>query len=527
MTNALLIYNCRLLDESMDCPGALLALEGKIRAVFQGYFTDAATVRHMAEAVLSEDGFDGNVNLTVFDAHSLTLTPAFIDMHVHLRDPGLTQKEDLNSGLHAAIAGGYGTVVAMPNTSPVVSSAYAALEIKRRGAALGLANLFQSVSITENFEGKSIRHLEELNREEIPLITEDGHEVASSAVMLGGMKLAAARGLIVSCHCEDPELAAAARPFRMRALELMEKFHLPAWGGSSFAGSQDGGSVKAGAAGSAGEFCASGIDDVPPEVMEEIDDSLTEANALLTAAEDICTERNIALAREAGCHVHMCHVSTMGAIDAIRRAKQRLADEVADFYTDMADAANDARLEDRQFVPLPAIENGFSVTCEVTPHHIALTGTEEPDIRALVNPPLRSEDDRLCIIDAIRDGTVDCIATDHAPHTLEDKAKGAPGFTGIETSYGVCNTVLVKEGQISARRLSALMSANPARILKLSKGLLKNGYDADLTLVDPNEQWTVDNRLFCSKGKATPFDGKVLTGMVKGVFIAGRNVYQK
>ena len=243
-------------------------------------------------------------------------------------------------------------------------------------------------------------------------------------------------------------------------------------------------------------------------------------------AEDICTERNIQLARQAGCHVHMCHVSTAGAIQAIRRAKEELSDESADFYTDMADAAYEATEEGRRFQPIPAVEHGFSVTCEVTPHHIALCGTEEPDIRGLVNPPLRSEEDRLFIIDAIRNGTVDCIATDHAPHTLEDKAKGAPGFTGIESSYGVCNTVLVKEGQISARRLSQLMSANPARILHLNKGLLKPGYDTDLTLVNPDEQWIVDSRLFCSKGKATPFEGRTLTGKVKAVIISGRKIFE-
>ena len=170
---------------------------------------------------------------------------------------------------------------------------------------------------------------------------------------------------------------------------------------------------------------------------------------------------------------------------------------------------------------------GFSVTCEVTPHHLGLCGTGEPYIRALVNPPLRPETDRLALIEAIRDGTVDCISTDHAPHTAEDKAAGAPGFTGLETSFGVCNTKLVKEGQISAKKLSQLMSANPARILKLNKGLLKTGFDADLTLVNPDEEWKVEPQHFCSKGKATPFEGRVLSGTVKAVFISGKKVFEK
>ena len=193
----------------------------------------------------------------------------------------------------------------------------------------------------------------------------------------------------------------------------------------------------------------------------------------------------------------------------------------------MADTAYDYSIEGTQFKPIEPVENGFSVSCEVTPHHIAFCGTDEPNIRALVNPPLRSEDDRIMLIDAIRDGTVDCISTDHAPHTLEDKADGAPGFTGLETSYGVCNSVLVKEGQISSKRLSQLMSANPARLLKLKKGLLKIGFDADFSVVNPDEPWTVDSKHFFSKGKATPFEGRTLYGTVKTVFINGKKVFEK
>ena len=503
MTKATLIYNARLLDEANDTPGVLLVVEGKIRAVYQGYFTDAETVKGLAEIVMKEDGYTSSDLLELYDAQGLTVTPSFIDMHVHLRDPGLTHKENLETGLHAAIAGGYGTIVAMPNTKPVISTGEQAREVRERAAALGLANMFQVCSITKNFEGKETDHLLGLNREEVPVISEDGKEVASSAIMLDAMKIAGKKGMIVACHCEDPDLAAAARPFRKHALEVMEKYNLPAWGGS-----------------------LDDNEDVPEEAIEEIDSALTEANVLLTMAEDIATERNINIARQAGCHLHCCHVSTAGSIEYVRKAKERLMDEAADFYADMADAAYDASEDGVQFKPIPPMENGFSVTCEVTPHHIALCGTDEPNIRALVNPPLRSEDDRVMIIDAIRDGTVDCISTDHAPHTLEDKAGGAPGFTGIETSYGVCNTVLVKECQISAKRLSQLMSANPARILKLKKGLLKIGYDADLTVVNPDEQWIVDSRMFYSKGKATPFDGRTLTGKVKTVFINGRKIFE-
>lgn len=502
MTKALLIYNGRLLDENMDTPGAILVVEGKIRSVLQGYFTSLETVQAMANSILQQDGYS-DCKLEVLDAHGLTVTPSFIDTHVHLRDPGLTHKESLETGLKACVAGGYGTVVAMPNTNPVISSYEQAMEVKQRGAALGLTGLFQSVSITQNFEGKSIEHLKELDRTQVPVITEDGHEVASSAVMLEAMKIAGQKGIIVSCHCEDPDLAAAARPHRIRALDIMKEYNLPAWGGSTE------------------------NSEVPQDALEEIDRELTQANELLELAEDVCTERNIQIAKKAECHVHLCHVSTAGSIEAIRRAKEELTNDAADFYTDMADAAYDAQQEGVPFSPIQPIEKGFTVTCEVTPHHIALCGTDEPNIRALVNPPLRSEDDRLFIIDAIRDGTVDVIATDHAPHTAEDKANGAPGFTGIEAAYGICNTVLVKEGQINSRRLSQLMSSNPARILHLNKGRLGQGFDADLTLVDPDEKWVIDSSEFYSKGKATPFNGRTVYGKVKTVILGGRVVFER
>ncbi|MDD7126709.1 dihydroorotase [Treponema porcinum] len=501
MNHALFIYNAAILDESIDGPGAVLIVEGKIRSVFQGYFTGAETVKSLAAAILAEDGYENNYTISYLDAKGLTVTPAFIDMHVHFRDPGFTQKEDLLSGLRAASAGGYGTVVAMPNTKPVISSAEQALEVNRRAAEIGLGTVIQSVSITRDFAGTDTAHLDELDRHSVPLITEDGHDVASSAVMLEAMTKASEKGIIVSCHSEDCSLAAAARPHRERALEIMRQYSLPAWGGNSEA------------------------EDVPEEALEEIEDEIAEANALLALAENVATSRNIEIARQAGCHVHICHISTAEAIDSVRDAKEFLRDEAADFYADMAVSAYDASLESRPFVPLPPAENGFSVTCEATPHHIALCGTDEPYIRAFVNPPLRTEEDRIVLLEAIRDGTVDVIATDHAPHTLEDKANGAPGFTGIETAYGICNSVLVKEGQISAKRLSQLMSANPARILGLNKGLLKSGYDADIALVDPDERWTVDSGEFFSKGKASPFDGSILTGKVKALFTAGRKIF--
>ena len=506
MSRVVLIFNARLLDESMDTPGAVLVMDGKIRSVFQGYYTNSETLEKMARSVLAEDGLDEKTSIELHNAHGLTLTPAFIDMHVHLRYPGQTQKEDLNSGLHAAAAGGYGTIVAMPNTNPVVSSIEMAMKIEREAAAIGLTHLFQTVSLTKDFEGKDTSHLDFVEKSYVPVVSEDGRDVPTSGVMLEAMTKAGEKGLIVSCHSEDMTLGPLAKPFRQEALGIMKEIGLSAWG--------------------TGDDDFDADDEENAEALDRIDLALTKANEILALAEDVATVRNIMLAKEADCHVHIAHVSTAVSINAVRDAKNELYDEEMDYNADEADAAYQAFEDGEKFAPTSKGEKGFAVSCEVTPHHLALCGTDEPYIRALVNPPLRSEDDRVALLEALRDGTVDVISTDHAPHTFEDKAAGAPGFTGLETAYGVCNSVLVKDCQFNPRRLSQLMSAAPARLLGLHKGLLKAGYDADLTMLDPDEEWVVDSSKFYSKGKATPFEGRTLTGKVKFLFIDGRLVFE-
>ena len=517
--NALVIYNARLVDENINSFGAVLCVDGTIRAVLQGNYKTQAVAEQSVRALLAEEGFSGfsadgvdagndtngavkgtNTMVEFFDAEGLTLTPAFIDMHVHFRDPGLTEKEDLESGLRAAIAGGYGTVVAMPNTKPVVSSAEDALSLINRANKIDLCNFYQSVSITKDFSGEDISHLETLSSRDVPLITEDGHDVDCAHTMFEAMKTAASKGMIVSGHCEDSSFAQAARPHRKAALDVMKKYNLPAYG------------------------LDVDTSDVSKDALEDIKRELTDANTLLYTAENIATTRNIELARMADCHIHICHISTEGAIEAVRSAKELFpAGGVAGAVAE-AEAARNS--EDGAGAcdgnGGGDANSGFCVTAEATPHHIALSGDEEPNIRALVNPPLRSECDRRALIEAIRDGTIDCIATDHAPHTLEDKANGAPGFTGLECAYSVCNTVLVKGGEITKQDLSRLMSASPARILHLKKGVLSVGYDADFALVSPDEKRVIHAKDFYSKGKATPFDGKSFFGVVKATFIGGK-----
>lgn len=472
-SSILIIYNARLVDSHIDSPGTLIIEGNKIHGVFLGECKTAKSALLYASAFLSSN--DANLKPEFFDAKGLTLMPSFIDMHAHFRYPGQTQKEDLDSALAAAVAGGFGTVVLMPNTVPVISSAEAAKKVMDEANAKHLARVFQSVSITKDFEGSDTREISGLRRDEFPVISEDGHDVASAAVMFEGMTRARERNVIVSCHCEDPSLAQAAKPYRQRALGFMAQYNIPA------------GKVSA------------DNPDVPSSVNFEIDGNLTKANSLLALAEDTATIRNIEIAKTAGCHVHICHCSTKNSMDAVRRAKEEIS--------------------------LGNTTDGFDCTVEVTPHHLALVGTDAPNIRALVNPPLRSEDDRRALIEALRDGTADVIATDHAPHTQEDKAAGCPGFTGLETAFALCNSILVKKEGFTLRKLSRLMSDTPAKLLRVKSGRLAIGYNADLVLVNPDEDWIVNTAGFRSKGKSTPLEGKRLTGKVHATFFGGKRVF--
>jgi dihydroorotase len=477
-----IIFNTRLIDKNIDTYGAILFNEKQIIEVFEKKCTTQKEAETLVQNYLHANKTESNLTtteeITFYDAQGLILEPAFIDMHVHYRYPGFPQKEDLLSGLQSSVAGGFGTVVAMPNTKPTVSSKQMALEIMAKARSYELSNMFQSVSLTKDFNGTDTSSLNDLDSSTTPLVSEDGFDVKSSATMFKAMQTAGGKGIVVSCHSEDPEFTAIAKPYRARALELMKEYSIPAWGVNTDSDSN-----------------------LPPAVDSEITDVLTKANNALALAEDLYTERNLLLARSAGCHVHIAHVSTRISIEAVRKAKERIGHERKNATTQC---------------------QNYNVSCEVTPHHFGLTGTTSPTIRALVNPPLRSEDDRQALIEALRDGTADVISTDHAPHTMEDKANGSPGFSGEETAYAVANTVLVNENGFSLKHLSALMSANPARILKLNKGLLQKGFDSDFVLLNPNEKWIVHGKDFKSKGKATPFEGKELTGKVHALFVSGK-----
>ena len=324
---------------------------------------------------------------TVLDAGGLTVLPAFVDLHCHWRTPGFEYKEDIETGSRAA-------------------------------AEVGLCDVNQTVSITENFDGKTIDHLKTLPAS-VKFITEDGHGVQDNATMARAFAICTQRDITVMSHAEDMEIS----PWDYRL------------------------------------------------------------------AEDLETVRNCWLSEYYQTRLHMCHVSTRGALEAIQMAKLR----------------------------------GAPVTCEVTPHHLWFNN-ETCDYR--VNPPIRTADDVQALIDGIRSGVVDAIATDHAPHSEEDKLKGMAGMVGSETAFGVCYTKLCREESLPLELLVHLMSTRPAEILGLAKGQLEPGYDADFVLVDLDTPYTVDKEKLHSKSHNCPFDGAQLYGRVYATIKGGKLTYQ-
>ena len=394
----LLIKNANVIDAYESFYGDILIIDGIITEIGKE---------------INKDGID------IIDAKGLTLMPSFIDTHAHFRDPGLTYKEDMESGSRAAAKGGYTGVCLMGNTNPICSTKEVVEYVRNKAKEVGLIDVHQCVSITENFGGKSIEHLNAFDDDkELVAITDDGVGVMDSSVMMKAMEKAKKNNWIVMSHAED-------------------------------------------------------------KTFSKID---------MRIAEDLMTIRDLYLAKVTKARLHMAHVSTIDSIEAIRRAKKE----------------------------------GANVTCEVTPHHIALT-TDESNYR--VNPPIREKADVTAIIEGIKDGTVDCIGTDHAPHTEEDKAKGAPGMVGIETAFSICYTELVKKNGISVNKLSELMSRNPANILGMNKGSITIGKDGDLVLVDLNKEVVIDKEKFASKGKNTPFHGRKYFGEVIMTIKNGKVIY--
>lgn len=443
----ILISGVRLVDAHQDFQGSVLIEGGRIQALFpqsEGVPKPEGQCSSLGrgEGVTAAESPRPTIHI---DGHALgsdvVCMPAFVDLHAHFRDPGFPLKETLESGSLAAAAGGYGTVVCMANTQPVIDSVELARHLQGRANALGLIDLFPVLSLSQGMDGRSVAHLAELDPVIVRLLSEDGKDLADEGVLRAALQEARRRGIRVSHHCD-------------------------------FGGKE------------AEQLKAQGA---PREIYSRLE-------------ENHGTERVLRLAHETGCAIHIAHVSTQEALKLVQEYRQR--------------------------------RSAGQVTCEVTPHHLALTeerarelGTES---YGRVNPPLRTEVDREALIAGIQEGLVDAIATDHAPHTAEDKARGAPGFIGLETAFPVCYTVLVKQGSLHLSTLSALMSYNPARILGLpDRGLLQPGLQADLVLIDLGKKETIGERPFVSRSRNSPFAGFSLEGSILLTIHRGKIVYQR
>jgi dihydroorotase len=380
----------------------------------------------------------------LIDASNKIVCPGFIDIHVHLREPGFEYKEDIASGTRAAAAGGFTTVCCMPNTEPVIDNAATAVFVRERARKAGVVNVYPIGAITKKTAGEELSEIAELVAAGCVAISDDGRPVINSYLMRNALDYSKMFDLPVMSHCEELSLAQGG--------QMHEGYYSTIYG----------------------------LKGIP------------------AAAEEIIVTRDIILSRITGAHVHICHVSTRGSIDRIRKAKKE----------------------------------GINVTCEVTPHHLTLTdeivGSYDGDTK--VNPPLRSQEHILALREAIIDGTIDCIATDHAPHERESKdceyILASFGISGLETAVAVIIDKLVRPGILSLEKMVQLFSCGPAKVLKMpNKGLIQKGQRADITIIDLKETRKVDPARFYSKGKNTPFKGQELAGWPWATIVNGKIVY--
>ena len=374
----------------------------------------------------------------VIDCTGWMVAPGFVDPHVHFRQPGYEHKETIETGAAAAAAGGYTTVICEPNTNPPRDTQERVDEVLRIAAGRPVRVLTKACLTTES-KGLEVSAI--LRRSELSGVaagSDDGNPVLSRSVMLEACRAAARHGLAVTPHSED----------------------------SHYSNGQTA-SVADAPAGLRGDFCD----------------------------EAVFVKRDIESAREAGCRLHIAHVSLAESLGLIRQAKG----------------------------------DGLPVTCEAAPHHLTLTADDAQKIgpNACMNPPLRSKADGQALRAALLDGTVDCIATDHAPHTDEEKVDGSMGVIGLETAFGVLNTCLVETGCISLVRLAELMAVGPARIFGLPFGTLSRGAVADVVVIDPATPWTVDSTVFESKSRNCPFEGWHLTGRPVLTVSMGKTVFDR
>jgi dihydroorotase len=373
------------------------------------------------------------------------VAPGLVDVHVHVREPGNEDEETVASGARAAAAGGFTAVCAMPNTDPVTDNQAAVGFIVRQSVRAGLARVYPIGAVSVGQKGEKLAEFGEMVGAGAVAVSDDGRPVASSHLMRTALEYARTFGIPVADHCEEPTLAA-------------------------------GGVMHEGLVAT-----RLGLKGIP------------------AAAEEIMVARDCLLAELSGGHVHLCHMSTHGSVELIRRAKER----------------------------------GTRVTAEVTPHHLTLTdhACEGYDTHAKMNPPLREAADVAALRAALKEGVIDCIASDHAPHAYDEKEAAfddAPfGVVGLETAFAVAYTELVVGGVLSLPELIERMSAAPARIFGLAGGSLTAGVPADVVVLDTAHPWTVDAAAFHSKSRNTPFAGRTLSGRAVLTLVAGKLVHEE
>lgn len=381
----------------------------------------------------------------VVDATGCYVMPGFIDMHVHLRDPGQEHKETVETGAKAAARGGFTTIVAMPNTKPVVDNADVVHYVHNKASDVRLINILQTGAVTKGQRGEELSDIEAMVEAGIPALSEDGKTVMNSQLYREAMTLAVKYDIPVLAHCEDANMV---KNGVVNADKTMKKM--------GFAG-------------------------------------------ISNAVEDVIVARDIMLAKDTGAALHLCHCSTRDSVRMIELAKNE----------------------------------GIRVTAEVCPHHFSLTSADIPadDANYKMNPPLRTKADVEALRKGLKDGIIDVIATDHAPHTPIEKGLGikkAPfGIVGLETAAAVTMTELVDKGYLTIMQMAEKMSYNPAKILGLDKGVVEEGKAADLVVFHPKKQYVIDPAEFKSKGRNTPFAGKKVKGMVMATIANGRVLYER
>ena len=380
------------------------------------------------------------------DARGLVVCPGLIDMHVHLREPGHGAKETIATGTRAAAAGGFTSVVAMPNTNPVADHPGIIAWMEERAAEVGVVNVFPTGAITVGSQGEQLAPIGAMAAAGIVAVTDDGRCVQSHEVMRRAAEYAGMFNLPVLDHCQDASLAGSEAVMHEGFWSTL--LGLPGW----------------------------------PRMAEEI---IVARDAMLSAA--------------TGTKIHCQHLSSAGSVRLLREAKAQ----------------------------------GIALSGEVCPHHIALTdeALQGYDTSFKMNPPLREQSDIDALLGGIADGTIEILATDHAPHAIYEKEvefAAAPfGIVGLETAVGIfCEVLLHRHKVVDLPRLVAMLTVNPARLLALDRGTLATGAAGDVTILDPDREWVVDKELFASKGRNTPFHGWKVRGRAVRTIVGGRTVWE-